>query len=341
MEGFNLKKTKILINHSFLTNADIEYMKKNLDEGFDIVTPEKFDDEEILKHIEDVEILLGDNIKKEMLERGNVQLIQIPFAGVERLNYELLSNYDIPVCNSHSNALCVAEYAVGLLLGISKKIPYHDKLLRNGDWNRDSRKWEEGEVSAFSSYVSNKTIGFIGYGNIGRNIGKLLQGFNPKLMAIVSDKNKEYEELDFIGDANDLDYVLENADYIIVAAALTHETRGMLNKSNLTKMKDTAYIINISRGRIIDEESLFYILENKLITGAAIDTWYNYPDGTSNITYPSNKYDFHKLDNIIISPHRAAQIVGEAPYLDDAIYNINQYRKNKEFINRLNLKKGY
>lgn len=336
-----MKKTKILINHSFLSDSDIEYMNKNLDEGFDIITPDKFDDDSILKHIDGVEILLGDNIKKEMLERGNVQLIQIPFAGVERLDYELLLNYDIPVCNSHSNALSVAEYAVSLLLSISKKIPYHDRLLRNGDWNRDSKKWEEKKVSNFSSYVSGKTVGFIGYGNIGKNIGKLLQGFNTKLMAIVFDKNKKYEELDFIGDSNDLDYVLENADYIVVAAALTDETRGMLNKDNLIKMKDTAYIINISRGRIIDEESLFYILENKIIAGAAIDTWYNYPDSLSEITYPSKKYDFHKLDNIVISPHRAAQIWGEVTYLDDAIYNINQYRKNKEFINKLNLKKGY
>lgn len=336
-----MDRTKILINHDFLTDLDIEYLKKNLDEGFDIITPQKFDDDSILKHIDNVEILLGDNIKKEMLDKGNVQLIQIPFAGVERLDYELLLNYDIPVCNSHSNALSVAEYAVGLLLGISKKIPYHDRLLRNGDWNKDSKKWEAGKVSTFASYVSGKTVGFIGYGNIGKNIGKLLQGFNTKLMAIVSDKNKKYEELDFIGDSSDLDYVIGNADYIVVAAALTGETRGMLNKDNLVKMKDTAYIINISRGRIIDEESLFYILENKMIAGAAIDTWYNYPEGSSEITYPSKKYDFHNLDNIILSPHRAAQIWGEVTYLDDAIYNINQYRKNKEFINKLNLKKGY
>lgn len=335
-----MKETKILLTR-FLPDNEIEYISKNLEQGFQLIIPDSFEEKDILKHIGDADILLGDNITKAMLDNGNIGLIQIHFAGVERLDFQLLRNYDIPVCNSHSNALCVAEYAVGLILGISKKIPYHDKLLRNGDWNRNSEKWKEERQSHFSSYVSKKTIGFIGYGNIGRNIGVLLKGFNPRLMAIVSDKNKNYEELDFIGDASDIDYVLENSDYVVVAAALTKETRGMLHRDNLSKMKETAYIINISRGRIIDEESLYYILKNNLIAGAAIDTWYNYPEGPTDNVYPSKKYDFHKLDNIIISPHRAAQIIDEVPYLDDAIYNINQYRKNKEFINRLNLQKGY
>lgn len=335
-----MEKIKVLLTTK-LNDSQIEYIKKSIGNDFDLIVPQKFDEDEILKHITDVRILLGDNISKSMIDKNNIELIQIPWAGVENLDFDLLTNYDIPVCNSHSNALSVAEYAVGLLLGIAKKIPYHDNILRAGDWNRNSEEWKEGKPSTFSSYVTNKTIGFIGYGNIGRNITMLMKGFNPKLMAMVSDKTRKYEELDFIGDSSDLDYVLENADYIIVAAALTDETRGMLNKENLTKMKNTSYIINISRGRIIDEESLYYILENKLIGGAAIDTWYNYPEGSSNIAYPSKMYDFHKLNNIIISPHRAAQIHGEFTYLDDAIDNVKEYNKDKNFKNRLNIKKGY
>lgn len=330
-------KTNILLTTK-LSDSQVNYIKDNIGSEFNLIVPESFDETEILKHIQDVKIILGDNITKAMLDGGNIELIQIPWAGVEKLEFELLKNYDIPVCNSHSNALSVAEHAVGLLLSIAKKIPYHDNLLRGGDWNRVGNKNVE---SQYSSYISNKTIGIIGYGNIGKNIAKLMKGFNPKIMAIVSDKTREYNEVDFIGDKNDLDYVLENSDYLLVATALTDETRGMLNKENLIKMKDTSYIINISRGRIIDEESLYYLLENRLIAGAGIDTWYNYPENPNDITYPSKKYDFHKLSNILISPHRAAQIDGEFTYLDDAVDNIKEFHKDKNYMNKLNIEKGY
>lgn len=334
-----MNKTNVLLTNK-LSNSQIAYIKNSLGSQFNLIVPERPDEEEILKHISDVKILIGDNITKSMLDGGNIELIQIPWAGVEALDFELLKNYDIPVCNSHSNALSVAEYAVALLLGIAKKIPYHDSLLRDGDWNR-VKKEEKNSETQFSSYIYNKTIGFIGYGNIGKNIGKLMKGFNPKIMAIVSDKTKKYDEVDFIGDRNDLDYVLENSDYLVVATALTDETRGMLNKENLIKMKKTSYIINIARGRIIDEEALYYLLENRLIAGAAIDTWYNYPENPKDITYPSKKYEFNKLSNIIISPHRAAQIEGEFTYLDDAVDNIKKYHKDKDYINKLNIEKGY
>ena len=330
-------KTNILLTTK-LSDSQVNYIKDNIGSEFNLIVPESFDETEILKHIQDVKIILGDNITKAMLDGGNIELIQIPWAGVEKLEFELLKNYDIPVCNSHSNALSVAEHAVGLLLSIAKKIPYHDNLLRGGDWNRVGNKNVE---SQYSSYISNKTIGIIGYGNIGKSIGKLMKGFNPKIMAIVSDKNKKYDEVDFIGDKDDLDYVLENSDYVVVATALTDETRGMLNKENLVKMKNTSYIINISRGRIIDEESLYYVLENRLIAGAGIDTWYNYPEEPKDITYPSKKYDFHKLSNMIVSPHRAAQIEGEFTYLDDAVDNIKRYHRDKDYINGLNIEKGY
>lgn len=332
-------KTKILLTTK-LSKSQIKYLKDNLEEEFNLIVPESFDEEEIVKNISNVKILLGDNITKKMLDVGSIELIQIPQAGVENLDFQLLSNYNIPVYNSHSNSLSVAEYAVGLLLSISKKIPYHDSLLRSGDWNR-LKKRERDAQTQYSSYVSNKTIGFIGYGSIGKNIGKLMKGFNPRIMAIVSDKTKKYEEVDFIGDSKDLDYVLENADYIVVGTPLTSETEGMLNKENLVKVKNTAYIINIARGRVIDEGALYYVLKNRLIAGAGIDTWYNYPEKASDTTYPSKNYDFHKLNNIIMSPHRASKIHEEFTDLDDAIENIKKYHGNKDYINRLNITKGY
>ena len=316
------------------------YIKDKLGEGYNIYFPNSNSEEEILEHIKDADVLVGTNITKQMLDNSNLKLIQIPHAGVEQLDFELLKQYDIPVCNTHSNALSVAELAVGLVLGVAKKIPYHDKLFRTGNWNSAGLEDSKEGLSIDSSYIYNKTIGFIGYGNIGKQIGKLMMGFNCKYMAIVSDKNKVYEELDFIGDNQDLDYVLSNVDYLIIAAPLTNKTRGMINMSNIINMKKTAYIINISRGKVIDEESLFYMLDNYLIRGAAIDVWYNYPKNGEDV-HPSKKNEFHKLNNIIMSPHRADSIYDEAPHIDDALDNIIALNSGEELINRIDLQKGY
>lgn len=333
-----MEKLKVLLVTK-LSGEQIAYIRERIEDKYEFIEPKKYSKEELITLSKDADILLGDVIYREMLEGNDIKFIQIPWAGVDKADLGLVKEYNIPIYNSHSNALPVAEYAVALLLSIAKKIPYHDGLLREGDWNRRFDENEERE-SQFSSYVYNKTIGFIGYGNIGRTIGKLLSGFNPNIMVIVSDKNREYEEVSFVGDRNDLDYVLEKSDYLVIASALTDDTRGIINMKNIDKMKDTSYIVNISRGPIIEEEALFYAIKNRKIAGAAIDTWYNYPKKSLEKISPS-KYDFSQLNNIILSPHRAAQSIGGFPYFDHAIDNLNAYNKGEKLINQLDLTKGY
>ena len=334
-----MRDLNILFNQK-RKRTEQEYVRKKLGKGYNIYFPNSNSEDEILEHIKDADILVGTNVTKKMLDESNLKFIQIPHAGVDRLDLELLRQYDLEVYNSHSNSFAVAEFAVGLILSIAKKIPYHDKLLRTGNWNIFQFEDTKDAQGFGSSYLSNKTIGFIGYGNIGKKIARLLKGFECKYMAIVTNKSRQYDELDFVGDGEDLDYVLRNSDYIVVAAPLTEKTRGMLNKENLIHMKDSAFIINISRGKIIDEESLYYMLENNLIRGAAIDAWYNYPIDNEDL-FPSNIKEFKQLHNLIMSPHRAEAIYDEVVHIDDALYNIQAYKEGKELINRVDLNKGY
>ena len=334
-----MEKINILFT-SKRPQIQFDYLRRHLEDDCNFIFPSDYCEESILEHIKEADVLVGDYITESMLNYENIKLIQVPIVGVEKLNFELQSKFDIPVCNSHSNALAVAETAVALLLSIAKKIPYHDKLLRKGDWNKTITEDSKESLSMYNSYISNSTVGFVGYGNIAKKITSLLKGFNCKFMAIVTDKNKKYDEISFLGDISDLDYVLANVDYLVVAAPLTPKTKGMLNMNNLTKMKNTAYIINISRGKVIDEESLYYILSENLIRGAAIDVWYNYPTN-NELTLPSANYDFHKLDNIIMTPHRADLMYDGFPYLDDAIDNIKAFKEGKGLKNILDLTKGY
>jgi lactate dehydrogenase-like 2-hydroxyacid dehydrogenase len=117
-------------------------------------------------------------IKKAKKIAKKLKLIQVPWTGVDRLDFELLKKFrDVIICNSHSNCLAVAEYAVALLFDLVKKISYHDQLLRDGNWNRPSEA-HEVNYNIFSSYVSNKKVGILGYGNIGKKIKKILNGFD-------------------------------------------------------------------------------------------------------------------------------------------------------------------
>ena len=114
---------------------------------------------------------------------------------------------------------------------------------------------------------------------------------------------KKKNILEFLGEKKDLEKVIKESDFIVVTVPLTRETKGLFGEKELNLMKGK-YLINISRGVVIDEEALFKSLKEGNLAGAAIDTWYQYPTSKQKEISPS-KYDFHKLDNIVMSPHTA------------------------------------
>lgn len=330
-----MEKVKVLVT-SRIPRKEREYIVESLKDDFQFILPETYKKEELLELTDkNVKIVLGNYIDEDLLKAGSIDMIQNPFAGVENFDFPLLRKYGVGLCNSHSNAEAVAEHALGLMLSIGRKIPYHHDLLKEGKWNRDQK-----EENIFSVSLRDKKIGIIGYGEIGRSLARLLEPFNPSLMAIVRNKNKTYDELDFLGDMEDLDYVMEEADFLVLAVPLTEKTKGLINEKNIAKMKDTAFIINVSRGRIIEEEAIYKALKERKIQGAAIDTWYNYPEGFKGDLDPSI-YPIHKLNNVVLSPHRAAMVKGEFTNAEDVITNLKEYMGDKNFINRVNIEEGY
>jgi D-3-phosphoglycerate dehydrogenase len=106
---------------------------------------------------------------------------------------------------------------------------------------------------------------------------------------------------------------------------LTPITRGFFGREQFEAMRQDAIMINTSRGEIVDEAALYNALINKVISGAAMDTWYNNPKNPFETDCkPSLNYPLETLDNLVLSPHRAAMIAGELPHLEDAVMNINR-----------------
>jgi len=332
---------RVLLTKKFLPE-DLEYLCARIDKRIDFVIPSEFSIQSIEKSAKNnTHVLLGEVVTKNILDKARqLKLIQIPWTGIDRLNFALLRQYDIPVCNSHSNAYIVAEYAIGLMMAVVKKIPFHDRMLRKGKWCRPSRIGH----SLFSppDIIHNKNIGFLGFGKIAKIIANQLSCFSNSFLAYDIQKLRDTKCLKklFIGERN-IEEFISQLDILFLTLPLTAKTKEMLDFRRLSLMKPTSYLINISRGEIIPEGDLFRILSEKRIAGAAIDTWYSYPSKEKPDTYPSEKYPFHELDNIVLSPHRAGFAAGMKPHLDDVIENLNRLARGMPLINRVDLKAGY
>ena len=119
--------------------------------------------------------------------------------------------------------------------------------------------------------------------------------------------------------------LLHQVDFLFLCVPLTENTRGFFGKEQFSAMKENSIFINTSRGEIVNEDALFAALKDNRIGGAAMDTWYNNPKNPFDTTCkPSMKHPFETLDNLVLSPHRAAMIAGEVPHLEDAVININR-----------------
>lgn len=332
---------RVLLTKEFYTE-DLEYLCARIDKSIDIVTPSRFSIQSIEKAAKNnIHVLLGELVTKNILDNATqLKLIQIPWTGIDRLDFVLLRQYGTPVCNSHSNAYVVAEYAIGLMMAVVKKIPFHDRILRKGKWYRPSRNGSS--LFCPPDLLNNKIVGFLGFGKIAKEIAKLMSGFSNTFYAFDIQRSKDAYDLIvcFLGEKN-IEEFISQVDILYSTLPLTEKSKGMLDYKLLSLMKPTSYLINISRGEIIPEGDLFRILSEKRIAGAAIDTWYNYPSEDKPDTYPSEKYPFHKLDNLVLSPHRAGFAAGMKPHLDDVVENLNRMVRGMPLINRVNLQAGY
>ena len=132
----------ILLTKKFM-QSDIDYIKAGLSDGIALIEPKEYTEAGVLEKINEADAVLGGMFSEPLLKASNhIKLFQIPWTGVDNIDFALLSRYGIDtVCNSHSNAFVVAEHAMALYCSVAKKISYHDRRLRHGDWNPCFTGW--------------------------------------------------------------------------------------------------------------------------------------------------------------------------------------------------------
>jgi len=331
------RRAKILFLRKF-SEEDTRCLKKGLSGYYELIIPGDFSQENLSRLAKDADVFLGHNISKTMMDSaGKLKLIQLMGAGIDKFDLGLLEGRRVALCNSVSNTPYVAEYAVSLLLSLVKAIPIHDRSMREGKWFKPKMGADD------SPYLSNtllgKTVGILGFGNVGSGIANLLKGFGTLFMVYAKERKAVPRSIRVR--SSSLKKLLSESDFIFVTLPLTRDTVNLISSREFGIMKTGAYIVNVSRGPIVNEKSLYDALRSRRIAGAAIDVWYDdvYADGDRK--YPSKNYPFHTLDNIILSPYRAGYIKGRSPHLEDVIKNLRLFAQGKKPINIIDIKKGY
>ncbi len=321
-----------------------EYLEQGLSkiDNLHLIFLEDPSEETLLKQAPSAEIVIGWRPTREFLNRAQrMKLFINPGVGVQHHieNFrELNQTREVTLINGHGNTYFTAQHAVALLLACTNKIIPHHNWMVEGLWRR-------GDDYAKSTPLRRRKIGLLGYGAVNKKVHKFLSGFDVEFLVLKRTWNKD-EELATPAKRylpKDLDAFLSESDVLMIAVPQTEETVGMIGEKELKLLGPESYLVNVSRGIVVDEEALYNALNAKWIAGAGIDVWYNYrpePD-VDNRKYPTD-FPFYELDNIVMSPHRGASPMDDLERWDEVIENLTRFANGrKDFINVVDLDRAY
>ena len=228
-------------------------------------------------------------------------------AGYDHIDVEAAASRGVLVCNCRGeNAQGVAEMTFGLVLCLSRKIHLSDRYIRQDQWKRAESaalpEWIMG------TEIQGKTMGIIGLGQIGSRVARMARGFDMRILAYDPFARPRGAKL---VESTSLEELLARADIVTLHVPLTPATEKMINARTLAAMKPKAWLINTSRGKVIDEPALLKALQEKRIGGAALDVFANEPI--------SADHPFAKLENVVLSPHMGGITHEAGERLSDAV----------------------
>jgi phosphoglycerate dehydrogenase-like enzyme len=253
------------------------------------------DEAAILPRLSAIDVLVTMALTAEMGQAATrLRLVQVSGAGLDRIDRSALPR-GARLANAYGHETGIAEYVIGAILALTREFGRLDKALRLGDWQS---QWAVGAVPPpVWPELTGKTIGILGYGRIGRNVARRARAFDMAVCAIRRDVEQSAgEDLALLGGPDLLDEVLRRSDFVVIAMPATPETIGRIGRRELALMKPTAFLINIARAEIVDEEALYDAFSRRAIAGAALDVWYRYPREPGHAAAAT--CPFHELSNV-------------------------------------------
>lgn len=248
---------------------------------------------ETIERLQDVSIAVTNKVvidRSVIRALPRLKMICVVATGVNCIDIEAAREAGIAVCNvKEYSTATVSQMTVLMILSLSSSFIQYVEDVKKG-------RWQSENLFCFLDYpiaeVKGKKLGILGYGNLGKEVARIMSAFGMKILIVESPRTP-------IPGALALMEVLKQCDFFTIHTPLTKETRLLIGKEQLALMKNTAFLINVSRGEIVDEEALARALKNKTIAGAALDVLSKEPPP------PNHPLLDPSIPNLILTPHIA------------------------------------
>jgi len=319
-ETCEMEKIVFLYKQANVPDEIIEAIKLRTPAGFEVIfCEEKMPTEERRKYVAIADYFMLYTVGFDDLDVAKkAKLMQILSAGYDRLNVKNLKSAGIPLAtNGGANAPTVAEHTMMLILALYRKLPLHHISLKNGEW------LGHREVLSLNE-IRGKKVGIVGFGKIGREVAQMAKGFRAEV--VYSDPVRASSQVEMELGATQVDFgeLIKTADIVTIHTPLTSDSLGLIDAPILASMKDSAILINTSRGGAVVEKDLVAALNKKIIAGAGLDVFEQEPLEDSPL---------RELENVIITPHTAGSTIDTWwRRLDFAFENIRRVSRGEKAL---------
>ncbi len=275
-------------------------------------------------HISDAEILYGVVSEDALPHAKSLQWVMQPFVGVERSMYPAFKESPITLINSKRlYGPQLAEHAFALLLSLTRGINTQLELMREKEW-----KWLP------CVEVSGMTMGILGLGGIGRAVAQRAKAFDFEVIAVDPEPMEKPDTVDELGQLDQLHEFLSRSEVLTVCCPITPQTHKLLSHAEFDALPEGCYFINVSRGKVVDEDALVAALKSGKVAGAGLDVTYTEPCPQDNPLWT--------LPNVILTSHTAGASQNIAKRaMETFLDNMHRYVNGEPLINVVDKEKGY
>lgn len=272
------------------------------------------------------DIIFGWPKKDELRKAVNLKWLHLPSAGADSyMGSSLFVNKDILLTTSNGvYGMPIAEHVFAMILSYNRNLQKYTLLKQEKKWN--------SILNTRDFYGS--TVGIIGFGDIGKEVAIRAKAFGAKVLVVKRTLADKPDYVDELYMTKDIDQVLKKSDYVVLTLPATEKTKGIISRERLDIMKPDAFLVNIGRGELIDQEALIKALHEDKIGGAGLDVMTPEPLPTDNPLW--------ELEDVIITQHSSGLSIGnDNRRVKLFVDNLKRYLNNDELINRVDFTEGY
>jgi phosphoglycerate dehydrogenase-like enzyme len=276
----------------------------------------------------DADILVSNHWRADYPPAPKVRFVQSVATGVELIELAALPA-GVAVCNAFGHESAIAEYVIMVMLAWRHRLfEISTEFREQGSWRTS---WVQGGVP--HGEVRGSTLGIVGYGPVGREVARRAAPFGCRILVANRTPRQPDAGVERILPLSELDRMLPECDTLALCTALGPETTGLIDARRLSLMSSGTFLINISRGQVVDEGAIYSALRDRRIAGAALDVWWQYPNAAEPERRGS-RYPFHELPNVIVTPHNSGWTDGMVERRwSEIANNINRFVRGEPLEN--------